>query len=162
MTFGHYAPLHLSGLFSPQWMAMCLQARTKWEAIEELATLLFASGRIASVTEYLSAVRAREAQVSTGLGHGIAIPHGISSAVIQPSVALGRAVDGIEFEAIDGEPVTLIFLLAIPAHFSNTEYLETLSSLARLLVHEDFRLKLMVAASASEVLSVIQDSISHE
>lgn len=147
-------------LFYPSCMTMNLRASNKWDAIAELAGLLFDNGRLSSLQEYLAAVYEREKQVSTGVGMGIAIPHGKSSAVLLPSVAFGRSRSGIDFDAIDGNRVYLVFLLAIPASFSDREYLQTLARLARLLVHESFQTKLLSATSPEEILQVIGESES--
>jgi PTS system fructose-specific IIC component len=145
-------------LFHPSCMTMDLQATNKWDAVAELANLLFQNGRLSSLQDYLTAVYEREKQVSTGVGMGIAIPHGKSPAVLVPSVAFGRSRSGINFDAIDGMPVYLVFLLAIPASFSDREYLQTLARLARLLVHESFQTKLLSSVSPVDVLKVIQES----
>jgi fructose-specific phosphotransferase system IIA component len=141
-----------------EWMTMDLQATDKEAAIQELASLLLRSHRISSLDEYIQAVREREAQVSTGVGMGIGIPHGKSPAVLLPSIAFGRSQGGVDFDAIDGEPVYLVFLLAVPSSFGDREYMKTLARLARLLVHESFREKLMAASSKEQVLAAIQES----
>ena len=142
-------------LCSPAWMTMDLQAKDKEGAIQELATLLLHSDRISSLEPYVEAVREREEQVSTGVGMGIGIPHGKSSAVVLPSIAFGRSQQGVDFDAIDNQPVYLVFLLAVPASFGDREYMKTLARLARLLVHESFREKLMNASSKEDVLAAI-------
>jgi len=143
-------------LCNPAWMTMNLQARDKEGAIQELSTLLLHSDRISSLEPYVEAVREREEQVSTGVGMGIGIPHGKSSAVLLPSIAFGRSQQGVDFDAIDNQPVYLVFLLAVPSSFVDREYMKTLARLARLLVHESFREKLMNASSKEDILAAIQ------
>jgi fructose-specific phosphotransferase system IIA component len=138
-------------------MAMPLRANTKWGAIEELVALLVRQGRAVSQADLLAAVHEREELVSTGLGFGIAIPHAISHTVLIPSIAVGCTEPGIDFAAIDGEPVRLIFLLAIPQGFGDRAYLQTLSRLARLLVHADFRARLLDAGTPEEFLQVFRE-----
>ncbi len=139
-------------------MTIDLQARNKWEAIHELSLLLLAAGRIKSADEFVEAVHQRENEVSTGVGFGIGIPHGKSSSVLKPSIAFGRSNEGIEFDAIDGQPVRLVFLLAIPDTVDDKEYLNTLAKLARLIVHEDFRQKLLGAETLEVVFNHLESN----
>jgi fructose-specific phosphotransferase system IIA component len=148
--------VNIVDLFDPNCMTMGLSATEKWGAIAELAALLHAAGRLSSLPDYLNAVREREAQVSTGVGMGVGIPHGKSSAVVSPSIAFGRSSSGVDFAAIDGEPVHLVFLLAVPESYGNREYMRALADLARLLVHETFRDGLLAATSVEEVMAVLQ------
>lgn len=145
-------------LFLPECMSMDLQASTKWGAIHELAVLLEAAGRLNSVDAFEQAVRQREDEVSTGVGFGIGIPHGRSSAVRKSSIAFGRSRAGIPFDAIDGEPVHLVFLLAIPETMDDREYLGALSRLARWIVHEEFRNGLMSAESIEDVMRAVRST----
>jgi PTS system fructose-specific IIC component len=150
--------MRIVDLFDPAWMTMDLQAADKWDAITQLAGLLQQHGCISSLQAYLQAVREREEQVSTGVGMGIAIPHGKSDAVLTPAIAFGRSQAGLDFGSIDDEPAFLVFLLAVPSSFGNREYMQTLARLARLLVHESFQVKLMDAQSSDQVLRVIQEA----
>jgi fructose-specific phosphotransferase system IIA component len=147
--------MEIADLFHPSCIAVPLDSDSKWGAISDLAGILHRNQRIDSVDGFLNAVRERESQVSTGVGFGIAIPHGISDCVRVPSIAVGRLARGIDFDAIDGQPVDLVFLLAIPANYGDRLYLRTLSHLARLLAHPEFRQELLAAGSAGELLDVV-------
>lgn len=148
--------MQIIDLFPPECMTMDLQAANKWDAIHELAALLLRAGRIDSLEAFEQAVIEREKEVSTGVGFGIGMPHGKSAAVLQSSIAFGRSKDGIPFNAIDRQPVRLVFLLAVPETMSDKEYLGALSRLARLMVHEDFRSKLMQAETVDDVLQALE------
>ncbi len=148
--------MQIVDLFQPECMTMDLQAGDKSEAIHELAGLLHQAGRVAAVEAFEQAVFEREQQVSTGVGFGIGIPHGRSAAVLKSSIAFGRSKNGIPFNAIDHQPVQLVFLLAVPETMDDKEYLGALSRLARLIVHEDFRLRLMQAGTVEEVLQALE------
>ena len=148
----------IAELFLPECMTMDLQASTKWEAIRKLSMLLLDAGRIASVEAFEQAVVVREQEVSTGVGFGVGIPHGKSSSVLKPSIAFGRSNTGIPFDAIDEQPVQLVFLLAVPELIDDREYLSNLAKLARLIVHEDFRQKLMEAGSIEDVLNTLREN----
>jgi fructose-specific phosphotransferase system IIA component len=143
-------------LFSEECIDMDLHAHDKWQAIHELSLLFLSAGRINAIDEYEKAVHQREKEVSTGVGFGIGIPHGKSSAVLQPSIAFGKSKAGVDFDAIDHEPVYLVFLMAVPATVDDKTYLQTLASLARLIVHEDFRQQLLDAGTKEDVLTVFQ------
>ena len=143
-------------LINPSWMVMELNAVDKWEAIAELSSLLYENNRISAVEEYILSVHEREYKTSTGVGFGIGIPHGKSRAVLHPSVAFGKSGNGIEFDAIDLQPVYLVFLLAVPENTSDNDYLKSLSELARLLVHQDVRQQLMKTTEKEEVYDLFQ------
>jgi fructose-specific phosphotransferase system IIA component len=149
------ARMHTADLFLPECMTMDLQASDKWQAIRELSQLLLQAGRISSVETFEQAVIEREKQVSTGVGFGIGIPHGRSAAVLKSSIAFGRSRQGLPFRSIDDKPVQLVFLLAVPESMDDREYLGALSRLARLMVHEDFRSRLMQAETVQDVLQVL-------
>ncbi len=149
-------------LFLPECMTMDLKAADKWEAIRELAQLLRQAGRIDSVELFEQAVIEREQQVSTGVGFGIGIPHGRSPAVLKSSIAFGRSKSGISFNAIDRQPVQLVFLLAVPQTMDDKEYLGAISRLARLMVHADFRLRLIQAETVDDVLQALESVRAQE
>ena len=139
-----------SKLFQPN-----IRAQKKWEAITELAEFLLRENIIDSLDIFINDVRAREKQVSTGVGSGIAIPHAISKSVKKPAIVFGRSVLGIDYDSIDSQPVDLVFLFAIPDTYDNKDYLRTLASIARLLVHEGVREKLRKASS----FKAVQDAL---
>ena len=149
--------MNIENVIDENCICLDLAAATKWDAINELANLLLAAGRITNVQEYVAAVRKREEQVSTGVGMGIGIPHGRSAAVCRPTVAFGRSTQGIDFDSIDEEPVDLLFLLAVPETVEDREYMATLASLARMLAHDDFQEKLRQAPSKPDVLTAFRE-----
>lgn len=134
---------------------MDLVADSKDEIVESLAQMLLSNGYLASVQDFTLDVQQREAQVSTGIGYGIAIPHARSEAVVRPGIAVGRLRKAIDYDSIDEQPVRLVFLLAVPASLDSKRYLQTLAGLARLLAHETFRRSIMAARSADELLEAI-------
>jgi len=148
--------MEIAQLLDPKLVRFEMESQEKWGAINELIDLLAAEKRVESRSKMLEAVRQREAEVSTGVGFGIAIPHGISDTVIQPSIAFGRSLKGIEYDSIDQKPVTLIFLLAIPKTKYDQDYLRTLAGLARMLVHKPVIEKLFTASTFEDVLEVFQ------
>ena len=130
-----------------------LEAASKEDATRQLAETLAASGRVTDLEGFLVDVRAREAQMATGLPGGIGIPHARSAHVTTPSVAVGVSESGVDFGAHDG-PAHLIFLIAAPDG-ADESHLSILASLARKLVHESFRQSLREARSGADIASII-------
>ena len=126
----------------------------KNEALDAMVALMAKSGKINDVEKYRKGVYTREEEGTTGIGEGIAIPHCKSDAVSKPGLAAMVIKDGVDFDALDGEKVSLIFLIAAP----NTEYnvhLDVLSKLSVLLMDENFTSGLRNAKTVEEFLSVI-------
>jgi fructose-specific phosphotransferase system IIA component len=98
---------------------------------------------------------AREAQSTTGIGMGIAIPHGKSNAVKKTSIAFGRSERGVDFQSLDSELAHLFFLIAVPED-AKDEHLRLLSQLSRKLVHQEVRQRLMETGSKEEVLKILE------
>lgn len=131
-----------------------LENTKKLPAIKELVQLLSENGYITDAEEYLEAVKKREEEFTTGLGRGIAIPHGKSQAVKEPCVCFGRSTKGIDYGAEDGEPVHLMFLIAVPKE-ANDEHLRILANLSRKLIHQEVLDKLMNANNAEEIYQIL-------
>ena len=146
-------------LTSPSLVSVRLAATERRAAIEELAKLLEADGRVGDVPAYVDAVWAREQETGgTGMESGIAIPHAKSPAVLRASVAFGHSQAGVDFGAEDGSPADLIFLIAAPEG-ANDLHVRVLSRLARRLIHEGFRTALREAASPEAVYGVIRKEV---
>ncbi len=143
--------MDISEVLQPGLMLFDLKAKDKREAIEELAGPMLEEGYLTDGDAYVRAVMERETVYSTGIGMGVGIPHGKSAAVTQPVVAFGRSKQGVEFQAMDGKPVYLAFLIAVPEN-SDNEHLNILSMLSRSLMHEEVRNALLNAATPGEVL----------
>ena len=107
----------------------------------------------------LRAVREREAVLSTGIGHGVAIPHGKSAAVSDLRMAAGRAASPVEFDALDGQPVSLFFLLVGPESAAGP-HIKALSRISRIVRRDDVRERLVAARSAEEFLRALQEAES--
>lgn len=129
-------------------------AGSKEEVLDKMVDLMAKSGKISDVETYRKGVAAREAESTTGIGEGIAIPHCKSSAVKRPGLAAMVLKDGVEFDALDGEKVHLIFLIAAPDTADNV-HLDVLSKLSVLLMDEAFTEGLKNAANVHEFLKII-------
>ncbi|MGM0228777.1 PTS system, nitrogen regulatory IIA component [Enterococcus sp. AZ091] len=142
-------------LLKPEFIHFDLQATTKNAAIRELTSAFVTKGVVENDSVYLAAVMKREEESTTGIGFGVAIPHGKSAAVTKPALGFGRSQIGIEYDSMDNKPVHLIFLIAVP-ETSNDEHLRILSQLSRKLMHEDVRQKLMTVTTVEEIYQMFE------
>ena len=137
------------------WLAS--YAGSKEEALDQALALMQRSGRIADAQAYRKAVYAREAEGTTGVGEGIAIPHGKCSAVKEPGLAAMVIPNGVDFEAMDGEKVTLLFLIAAPNTEDNV-HLDVLSKLSVMLMDEALTGRLRSAKTEREFLEILDEA----
>lgn len=144
-------------MLDPRCVAMELKARRKEEALAEMVGLLVKSGRLREPETLLKAMKAREKQASTGIGEGIAIPHCVSPQLASTVLALGLKPKGLPFNAIDGQPVRLVFLLVGPEG-QQTSHLRLLSRLARLLRDRALVEDLLAAKSPRQAVEVLRRS----
>ncbi|HVM32029.1 MAG TPA: PTS sugar transporter subunit IIA [bacterium] len=133
-----------------------LESKTKKDAIKELVELLVKSGKVKDKKKMLQTLMEREELGSTGIGQGIAIPHGKSDTVSDLSAAFGVSQEGISFDALDGEPVNLFFLLVAPEGAAGA-HLKALARISSLLKDKFFRKSLLSAKSPDEVIKIIQE-----
>lgn len=133
----------------------------KKQALEQAVALMAESGKLADEEAYKKQVFAREKESTTGIGEGIAIPHGKCDAVIKPGLAAMVIPNGVDFESLDDEPVTLLFLIAAPNTKDNV-HLDVLSKLSVMLMDEDFTAKLRAAKSVDEFMKIIDDADSEK
>ncbi len=132
-----------------------LSSDSKDAIIEELVDSLKIGEAITDRDKVLNAVLEREKIMSTGIGDGIAIPHGKSDAVIRLAAALGIHKRGVDFESLDGEPAYVFFLLVSPADVSGP-HIKALARISRLLKNDEFKKKLIAAPAAEEILEIIE------
>lgn len=146
--------MKISDLLIKDRINLDVQSSDKTGIIRELAKLHESTGVLNDYEGYVNALMAREAQSSTGIGEGIAIPHAKTEFVKEPALAMGRKKEGIEYDSLDGEPATLFFMIAAPDGANNT-HIETLARLSQLLLDDDFKAALENAATADEVVDII-------
>lgn len=140
-------------LITPELVAVDLVATDRDDATRQLIDLLFRAGRVTDADGFHADVRAREAQMATGMPGGIGLPHARSSFVTAPSLAVGKVAAGVDFGAPDG-PATLVFLIAAPTE-GDGDHLKILAALARRLVHESFRTSLKEATDPTTVADIV-------
>ncbi|MGD0770929.1 MAG: PTS sugar transporter subunit IIA [Tepidisphaeraceae bacterium] len=146
--------MRLTEILKAQNILMPMLASTKNEAIGELVALLAKNGEIQDANAVLNAVLEREMTRTTGIGNGLAIPHGKCSGTAQLVMAIGRLAAPIDFQAIDGRPVTLVWLLASPPDKTGP-HIHALARISRLMTSDKFRQALTQAKSAQEIYDVI-------
>ena len=134
-----------------------LDASDRHQATRSLAERLRAAGRVTDLDGFLADVRAREAQMPTGIEGGIGIPHARSAHVTEPTLGFGRSATGVDFGAEDG-PAHLIFLIAAPEG-GGAEHMTILASLARRLVHASFREALHQAPDPQTVVDLVNKEV---
>jgi len=145
----------LMEILSTKSIIVDLQGETKEEIIKELVDALEVGEVITDRDKVLQAVLEREKIMSTGIGDGIAIPHGKSDSVVRLAAALGTQKRGVDFEALDGEPAYVFFLLVSPANVSGP-HIKALARISRLLKNDEFKKKLIQAAAPDEIVSIIE------
>ncbi|MFJ8624925.1 fructose-specific PTS transporter subunit EIIC [Kitasatospora sp. NPDC093550] len=143
-----------SGLITPALVDLYLAPEEKSEALRALAQRLVAGGRVTDLDGFLADIAAREAQAPTGMGDGIGIPHCRSAHVTRPSLAFGRSAGGVDFDAPDGRPADLVFMIAAPAGADDT-HLQILAELARRLMDPAFTGALRESESPRAVAALI-------
>jgi PTS system fructose-specific IIC component len=129
----------------------------KWTLIEDLVDMIADAGLVDDRQSVLSAVMDREQQGSTGLEHGIAIPHARSDGASGVTGALAISKDGVEFESADGQPAHLIFLIVAPLKES-TKYLKTLSAITFIGKNDEKVSRLVSASSPAEVVDILREN----
>ena len=129
-------------------------ANSKQDAINKLVDLMAKNGNLTDKEKYTQVVLKREEEGSTGIGEGIAIPHGKTDAVSKPGLSAMVINDGVEFDSLDGQPAKLLFLIAAPNTKDNV-HLDVLSRLSTLLMDTEFRKSLMEAKTPEEFLRCI-------
>jgi fructose-specific phosphotransferase system IIA component len=136
-----------------------LRATTRWEAIDELITNLVQTGKVKPEDRdaVTAAVRKREFSMSTGIGFGIGIPHASTELVYEAVAAFGRSKKKVDFDSLDGKPVSLVVLFLVPpSQFQ--KHLHTLAAISRLLQKADLRKALEQAPDAHTIFQIIRDN----
>ena len=139
-------------------IALNLEAKDKEDMLRQLISLLDEHGRLNNPEEFYADVLWREKEGQTGIGLGVAIPHGKSSSVNQTSLAIGTTANPIVWESIDDKPVSIVILFAVTQADSDTVQLKLLQHVAKLLVYESFIEKLYAVKTANEMLELLQSN----
>ena len=150
--------MDLGDILNREQIITDLRATNRWEAIDELINNLVATGKITSENhEAIAAVvKKRESSMSTGIGFGIGIPHASTDLITEVVGALGRSKTGVNFDALDNQPVNLVMLFLVPqGQFQ--KHLHTLANIAKLLHKAEFRQALEQAPDADAMLRIVRN-----
>ena len=149
--------MDLGDILTPEQIKPDLQATNRWEAIDELINRLVEGGRIKPENRdaIVAVVKKRESSMSTGIGFGIGIPHASTDLIYEVVGAFGRSKTGVNFDALDNQPVNLVMLFLVPqGQFQ--KHLHTLARIARLLHKKEFRQALEEAPDAQAMYQIIK------
>ena len=150
--------MDLGDILGPEQIIPGMNAGNRWEAIDELINNLVTTGKIKreNLDAISAVVKKRESSMSTGIGFGIGIPHASTDLIYEVVGALGRSKKGINFDALDNQPVNLVMLFLVPqGQFQ--KHLHTLANIAKLLHRAEFRQALEQAPDAATMLQIIRD-----
>ena len=147
--------MKITEILNPSCVCVPLKASEKHAAITELVDLLDHAGQLADRDQVLEAVLGRERTRSTGIGKGLAVPHGKSHGAKALTMALGKPATEMEFEAIDGRPCRFIVLLASPIDKTGP-HIQALAGVSRLWLNEDFRRSVIEASTAAALYQAIE------
>lgn len=133
---------------------------TQAEVFERIAELAVTNGIASSQQQIVDGLAAREKESTTGFMDGFAIPHTQVDEIQKPGIVIVSTSQGVEWQSMDGEPTRFMIALLIPAGEAGTTHLNLLASLSRMLMHEEIRQELLIAASAKEVLNKLTEALT--
>lgn len=149
--------MRITDLLSKDGSELNVNAKDKNDIINKMTKLMLKTGRITDLNAYTELVLKREEEGSTGVGEGIAIPHGKGDCVTEPGLVAMVVPNGVEYDALDGKPVNLLFMIAAP-NTSDNVHLDVLSRLSTMLMDTEFKNKLISAKSKEEFLNIINET----
>ncbi|MBY6930969.1 PTS fructose transporter subunit IIABC [Clostridium botulinum] len=153
--------MRIVDLLKKQGIELNFNPSSKNECIEKLVNLMDKTGNLNNKEEYKKAIIAREAQSTTGIGEGIAIPHGKTNAVNKASLAAAVCKKGVDYDSLDGAPANLFFMIAVPDNSDNL-HLEVLARLSTILMDEKFRETLINCEDKDQFLKLIDEKESEK
>jgi PTS system nitrogen regulatory IIA component len=148
--------MRLNQILKIEFINAGLSAGNKAEALAELVNAIIQGGLKLDYSSVIEVLKQRENLGSTGIGEGVAIPHGKISGLDDIVVAFGRSIEGISYDSLDGKPVHIFFLLLAPEN-SSGQHLKILAKISKMLKDVDFREKLLKAKSQSDLYKIILD-----
>ncbi|MGM0436430.1 MAG: PTS sugar transporter subunit IIA [Bacillota bacterium] len=146
--------MKITELINNDLITLQLKSTNKKDVIRELASYLDKADKITDLDTYVKAIEEREAQGSTGVGYGVAIPHAKSASVKAPALVFGKTDTPMNYESSDNDDADLFFMIAAPKGGENL-HLQTLAKLSRKLIHEEFRDALREASTKEDVMNIL-------
>lgn len=147
--------MNILDILSPQCIISPLASMDKRAVIDELVDCLAGAARVRDPKSLKEAVWTREQTRTTGIGNGLAIPHGKSASMTNVAMAMGRPPRPMDFEAIDGQPVRLVILLASPPD-RTTDHIQALARISKLFAMNDFREKIYNASTPADIYALLK------
>ena len=147
--------MNLLDILTPHSIKAPLVGTDKKSVIDELVDLLAVAKKVGDAAGLKEAVWTREQTRTTGIGHGLAIPHGKSAGMTSLAMAIGKPSHPMDFQAIDGQPVRLIVLLASPPD-RTSDHIQALARISRLMTMDDFRNRIYAASTAPEIYELLK------
>ncbi|MEW4369000.1 PTS sugar transporter subunit IIA [Paenibacillus kandeliae] len=151
--------MNIRELLQPESIFLPSTSTTREEAIQQIAVGMTEAGAVSDTSAYVAAVTAREQQSSTGIGFGVAIPHGKSAGVTKAALGFARFQTPLDWDSLDGEPAQMAFMIGVPEANTGNEHLQILVALSRKLIHEEFRNELLQASSKEAVIDILSRNI---
>lgn len=149
--------MKLTDLISPECILAPLKATEKQDVINELVNALAEAGQVSDANALMETVWTREQTRTTGIGQGLAIPHGKSDTLKDMAMAIGKPAEPIDFESVDGKPVRLVVLLASrPDQMS--DHIQALAKISRLHMDNEFREKIYAANTPEDIYQLLVDN----
>lgn len=152
------ADFSISNVIDERLIALDMDVTTKEEMLERLTDLFDGQGKLNDREAFLKDVMWREGEGQTGIGMGVAIPHGKSAGVNTTSLSIGVSANPLAWESLDDEPVSVVILFAVTESDSDVIHLKLLQHVAMLLAHESFVEKLHAVSSTAEMLALLESS----
>lgn len=149
--------MNVSEVLKKERIALDLEAKSKEEALAAMTELLYKSGVLADRDGFMKDVLGREEVSTTGIGNGIAIPHGKSANVSETSVAVAKLKNEVEWQSVDDKPVKFIVLLAVNENDRTGVHVKLLSQMARKLASEETCKRLLEAKSGEEIVNIFSE-----
>jgi len=150
----------LADLLRENYIITDLKARDKGEVLEEVVDAISSRVRGIDRAAVLASLKSREKLGSTGIGHGVAVPHGKMKGLNEIIVFFARSSKGVDFDSMDKMPVHLFFVIIVP-EYAIAAHLKILASISHLLKNQDFRVKLMRSGKESEIYRIMVDADRH-
>ncbi|WP_162000298.1 PTS sugar transporter subunit IIA [Companilactobacillus halodurans] len=152
--------MEILDLLNKNQMEFEIEAESKKDVIKKMSKMFLNDGVITSIDKYVDSVMEREQMGTTGVGEGIAIPHGKSSVVTTSSIAFAKLKTPVDWDALDGNKVSIIFMLSIPDESESKEHLRVLSLLAQRLMDDDVIESLKQSRNKDDIINIFKNKES--
>ena len=153
--------MNITEMIDEKLVSFAFDAKTKDDVLKGVGKMMYDAGKVNDLNAYMDGIYEREAEFSTGIGNGVAIPHCKRNCVREAAFTLVKLRNSVEWESLDGEPVDYVIMLAAP-DISDNVHLKMLSALAQNLMDDDFRKSLKDAASVEEIKDLFSKKLSQK